>query len=115
MIQSITLMQQRFGEVKMVIGNDFSIDHLHDTSFVERLIVAIEETYIVLNEEICKSMDVCKQCASHRDKMQNMMILLNDILDGSSITHETEVAFSDFKTLLDDVIERATQMVKEIS
>jgi len=115
MINSIVLMQEKFEEIKMVIGNDFSIEHLDDKAFVESLAEVVEETYILLNGEMCHRLEVCQQCASHRDQMQKMVVVLDDILEGSEVTQKIGSEFSAFSVLLDNVITRTKELFKEHS
>lgn len=115
MVNSIKMMQGKFKEIQMLIGNDFTVTHLQEPSFVQALVEVVEETYILLNEEMCNQLEVCHQCASHRDVMQAMVVTLNDILDGVSVNEKMAIQFAAFPQLIDDVITRTQELYEEYS
>lgn len=115
MLQTVQNIETKFREIKQIIGDDFSVSHLHDNAFVSRLREAVEETYLLLNEGMCEEISVCKECAQNRDYLQKMMVDLEAIESGETITEAVEDRFMGFSLMLDDLLSRVSGVVSELS
>jgi hypothetical protein len=115
MLQTVQNIDKKFQEIKQIIGNDFSATHLHDSGFVSRLREAVEKTYLLLNEGMCEELSVCKECARNRDYLQTMIVELENIENGDTITEAVEDRFVSFSLMLDDLLSRIKSVIGELS
>ena len=110
----IEKVKERFLEIKNIIGDDFSMHHLDDSAFVSRLAEAVEEAYIELNEEMCEELEVCHTCAQNRDNLREIMVMLDDIESGATITDAIGDHFMAYSLELDSVITRIDGVLEKI-
>ena len=111
MVESI---RAKYIDVQRVIGNDFSINHLEDSAFVSKLNESIENAYIEINEGMCEEIKVCKTCAENRDNLREVMVMLEDIEEGATITDSVGDHFMAFSLELNQVLERIDGVLAEI-
>ncbi len=61
-----------------------------DESYFTKLSIDNEEAYVFMNQSMCSSDSVCKECAIYRDFIREMLEVLSDLeLDASKITEYT--------------------------
>ena len=114
MRSEIEKVKERFLEVKSIIGHDFGTHHLDDSAFVSRLAEAVERAYIDLNEEMCEEFEVCHTCAKNRDNLREIMVMLDDIESGATITDAIGDHFMAYSLELDNVIKRIDGVLEKI-
>ena len=114
MRSEVERVKDRFLEIKKVIGNDFSTAHLDDSAFVSQLAEVLEEAYIELNEEMCQELEVCHSCAENRDNLREIMVMLDDIESGATVTDAIGDHFMAYSLELERVIGRIDGVLEKI-
>lgn len=79
---------------------------------MSRLTEAIENTYIVFNEGLCEELDICKDCIENRDKLHEVMVMLEDIDCGATITDSVSDHFIAYSMEIDEMIARIESILK---
>jgi len=112
--QTVENIKAKFLEVQNIIGNDFSINHLDDSQFVTKLSTAVELTYIELNEGMCEEIQMCHTCAENRDNLREIMVMLEDIDAGATLTDAIGDHFMAFSLEINEVLKRIDGVLAEI-
>ncbi len=82
MLNIISDAHSKFQKVQTLLGNTISTDH----TYFEQLSKATQDAYIAMNEGMCVSTTVCHACAEHRDFLQSMIVVIEELEEGAPFT-----------------------------
>ncbi len=114
MKESIQKIKTRFIEIKSIIGDDFSINHLDDSAFVSKLSQKVEAAYLELNSGMCEEVAMCTTCAQNRDNLYEIMEILSDLDAGATITDSIGDHFIAYSLEVNEVIKRIDEVIAKI-
>lgn len=103
MIDIIREAYARFNEISRLLNAGETKD---DTYFMQ-LSEATQNAYIVMNEGMCESLTVCHECAAHRDFLQSMIGIVEDLASGTPLSNT-------YKAELNAYTEKVGEILKKI-
>lgn len=106
MKEKVLIIKAKFEMIKIVLGGALKAEDISNKKYLKVLIDAAENTYLQLNDSICESLVMCKECASKRDLLQKYIQLLDDIELGKEIDAETEKELERFPEAINEIIDR---------
>jgi hypothetical protein len=74
----IEKIKAKFETLRTIMGDDFSPEDIRQPKYLRALLSATEEAYVLLNDGICESLHMCKECAHRRDMLMRYLHLLDD-------------------------------------
>ncbi len=102
----IDLIKAKFEMIKTILSGSLSLEDLSQPKYLKILIDASENTYLALNDGMCESLNMCKECAQKRDILHNYIQLLDSIELGNQLTHSLENELLKFPKIIDDIIDK---------
>jgi hypothetical protein len=114
MKEKIMVIKAKFEMVKIVLGGTLTAEDLSHKKYLKVLIDATENTYLNLNDSICESLVICKECANKRDILTKYLNLLDNIELGKTIDAETEKELARFPETINEIIDRINTVLIEM-
>ena len=106
MKQTIENVKSCFLDIKSILGSGSDGGRFDDAVFVERLGDAVSATYVALNDGMCEEIAMCHSCAENRDKLHDVMVLLEEIGSGTAADATAKTRLNAFGNDVDVVLER---------
>ena len=106
MKENIMVIKAKFEMIKVVLGGTLTAEDLSHKKYLKVLIDATENTYLQLNDSICESLVMCKECANKRDVLQRYIQLLDNIELGQKIDAQMEEELTRFPEAINEIIDR---------
>ncbi len=113
MLEKVPVIKAKFEMIKVVLGGKLSIEDLMYPKYLKILVDALENTYLQLNDEICESLVMCKECAQKRDILMQYIDLLDNFEPGSKVGPEVEAELEKFPKTIDMIIDRINAVLNE--
>ena len=106
MKEKVLVIKAKFEMVKIVLAGKLTPEDLSHKKYLKVLIDATENTYLQLNDSICESLVMCKECAKKRDILTQYLNLLEDIELGKTIDARMEEELAKFPEAINEIIDR---------
>lgn len=103
MLGIIRESQTRFQEIDSLLRTTKE----KDKSYFRQLSEATQNAYIAMNEGMCESLTVCHECAAHRDFLQSMIGIVEDLASGTPLSNT-------YKAELNVYTEKVGEILKKI-
>lgn len=113
MLERVPVIKAKFEMIKVVLGGKLSRDDLSHPKYYRVLIDALEDTYLQLNDDICESLVMCKECAHKRDILLHYIKLLDSFDPDSDVSPENEAELEKFPDIVNEIIERITMVLSK--
>ncbi len=110
----IQVIKAKFEMIQIVLNKELHLDDLRHSKYLRTLIEATENTYIHLNDSICESLHMCRECAKKRDLLMHYINLLDDIENGAEITPQMAASLQLYPQAIDSVINRIDTVLAQI-
>lgn len=114
MKEKILVIKAKFEMVKIVLGGTLTAEDLSHKKYLKVLIDATENTYLHLNDSICESLVMCKECANKRDILNRYINLLDNIELGETIDTEMEEELAGFPEAINEIIDRINTILVDM-
>ena len=102
MLNIISDTHSKFQKVQTLLGNTLSTDH----SYFEQLSKATHDAYIAMNEGMCVNTTVCYQCAEHRDFLQGMIVIIEELEEGAPFTQIYREKLTNYSTMVNETLQK---------
>jgi|GEM_PF-3155496 len=102
----IEIIKAKFEMIRIVLNDELHIEDLKHAKYLRTLIEATENTYVHLNDTICESLHMCRECAQKRELLMRYINLFDDIENGAAITPEMEREIRAYPQAIRGVIDR---------
>jgi len=113
MESKINAIKAKFEMIKMILGESLTLDDLSQPKYLKILIDASENTYLQLNDSMCESLNMCKECAHKRDLLHNYIQLLDSVELGNKVSEAIEEEIRKFPQVIEEIIHKIdTVLVK---
>lgn len=109
----IPLIKAKFEMIQLLVGDQLKSDDLQHAKYLEVLLSALEHTYLQMNEELCQSLVMCKECAEKRDLLMQYMTLLDDLEFEDQLSEEEEKMLQKLPLDIQDTIDRIDKVMKD--
>lgn len=103
MIDIIREAHAKFNEIDRLL----SAGGAKDDTYFTQLSEATQNAYIVMNEGMCESTTVCHECAAHRDFLQSMIGIVEDLASGAPLSNA-------YKSKLETYGQKVGEILKKI-
>ena len=90
MIYEIEIIKARFETIKVLLGESLTLEDLSSPKYLKALIDITENSYVHLNDSMCESLMMCKECAQNRELLSEYLNLFDDIELGRVIEGNEE-------------------------
>lgn len=79
----------RFGDISDLLRSG----NAGGEEYYVQLSEATQDAYVIMNEGMCENTTVCHECAAHRDFLQSMIGIVEDLASGAplSSTYQNEL------------------------
>ena len=106
MKEKVLVIKAKFEMVKIVLAGKLTAEDLSHKKYLKVLIDATENTYLQLNDGLCDSLVMCKECANKRDILSKYLNLLDNIELGKTIDAQMEEELAKFPEAINEIIDR---------
>jgi len=114
MKQIIQKTKSGFESIKKVLGSVLHQEGKRDAGFFNKLKEEIAVTYVIMNESFCEEVAMCHSCAQNRDRLYEMMELLeNDTLLQGDVAFQNR-HLSAFMNDIDEVLVRIDKVLASL-
>jgi len=79
LIYEIEIIKARFETIKVLLGESLTLEDLSSPKYLKALIDITENSYVHLNDSMCESLMMCKECAEKRELLSEYLNLFDDI------------------------------------
>ncbi len=110
----IETIKAKFEIIHIILSDTLHIDDLKHPKYLRALIDATESTYVYLNDSLCESLTMCRECAQKRDILMQYITLLDDIDNGTEVTPVMAQKLSAYPEVVNSVIERIDEVLLSI-
>ena len=110
----IETIKAKFEMISIVLNQDLQIEDLKHSKYLRALIDATENTYVHLNDSLCESLTMCKECAQKRDILMQYLTMFDDIEHGAPITPEIAQQLSSYPEVVNSIIDRIDTVLNNI-
>jgi len=102
MFNIISDTYSKFQEVHSLLNDTSATDNTYFT----RLSDATQAAYIAMNEGMCVNTTVCHQCAEHRDFLQNIISVLEELANGAPLTSEYRDTLTSYAIMVNETLKK---------
>ena len=106
MKSNINVIKAKFEIIKTILGDSLSLEDLSQPKYLKILIDASENTYLQLNDGMCASLNMCKECAHKRDMLHNYIQLFDSIELGNKLGNTLEEEIAKFPKIIEEIIHK---------
>ncbi|MDM5271061.1 hypothetical protein PGH07_02590 [Sulfurovum sp. zt1-1] len=114
MKEKVLVIKAKFEMVKIVLSGSLTAEDLSHKKYLKVLIDATENTYLQLNDSLCESLVMCKECAVKRDILSKYLNLLDNIELGKTIDTQMEEELARFPEAINEIIDRINTVLIEM-
>ena len=104
MENNIRIIKAKFEIIKIILGDSLRLDDLSQPKYLKVLIDACENTYLHLNDGMCASLDICRECAQKRDMLHTYIQLFDNIELGKYMDTTEEEEIEKFPKIIENII-----------
>ena len=106
MKQTIETAKTGFKAIKAILDDTLHQHNRLDNDFFDRLSDTVNATYVLMNDGMCEEVSMCHSCAQNRDRLYDMMSLLDgDTLRQADIAVQRHY-IDTFRENIDEVLLR---------
>ena len=113
MISEINMVKAKFETIKIITGDELSVEDLSCSKYLQALIDATEHTYVHLNDTMCASLQMCQECAQKRELLNEYLHLFDDIELGRVI-HDVEEKVARFPESIKQIIDKINTVLNDM-
>ncbi|HFD14011.1 MAG TPA: hypothetical protein ENJ34_01770 [Epsilonproteobacteria bacterium] len=114
MESKINIIKAKFEIIKTILGDSLTIEDLSQPKYLKVLIDASENTYLQLNDGMCASLNMCKECAQKRDMLNNYIQLFDSIELGKQLGDSIEAEIERFPHIIEDIISKIDAVLAKL-
>lgn len=92
----------KFQEVHSLLNDKTSTD----ITYFTKLSDATQAAYISMNEGMCVNTTVCHQCAEHRDFLQGMITVLEELENGAPLTSHYRDTLTSYAAMVNETLKK---------
>jgi len=107
MLDMIRETQVKFEEIALLLDQTAS----KNNDYFAALNEATQEVYVTMNEDMCESSEICHECAKHRDFLQKIIPILEDLKEGTVLTDELSQYFKEYREVVKDILSRISSVL----
>ncbi|MDD4856327.1 MAG: hypothetical protein PHQ22_07785 [Sulfuricurvum sp.] len=85
-----------------------------DSSYFAQLSEATQAAYIAMNEGMCINTTVCHQCAEHRDFLQTMIVVLEELEEGEPLTQIYRDKIISYNLMVDETLKKISAILASL-
>jgi NADH:ubiquinone oxidoreductase subunit F (NADH-binding) len=105
MFNIISDTHSKFQEVQSLLSDITSMD----TAYFTKLSDVTQVAYISMNEGMCVNTTVCHQCAEHRDFLQNIISILEELANGEPLTSEYRNTLTSYAIMVNETLKKISE------
>lgn len=75
-----------------------------EQSYFLHLSEATQNAYVVMNEGMCENTTVCHECAAHRDFLQSMIGIVEDLASGAPLSAAYQTALESYRRKVGEIL-----------
>ncbi len=109
----IEIIKAKFEMLRILLNEELQLEDLQHNKYLRALIEATENTYIHLNDSICESLHMCRECAQKRELLMGYLNLLDNIENGAEITPEMATQITQYPQAVRSIIDRINTVLIE--
>lgn len=113
MTNEIKIIKTKFEMIDIIAGEQLGLEDLASPQYLRALIDATESTYVHLNDAICASLEMCRECAKKRELLSEYLHIFDDIELGREL-HDVEEKVTKFPGAIKEIIERINVVLLEL-
>ncbi len=110
-INMIETIKAKFEMISIILNQELHLNDIKHSKYLRALIDATESTYVHLNDSLCESLTMCKECAQKRDLLMQYITLLDDIDNGAPVTPVIQQKLAAYPEVVNSVIDRIDQVL----
>lgn len=110
MIELMREVQTKFQEINALLHSTAA----QDQNYFSNLSEATQQAYVLMNEGMCESTTVCHECAKHRDLLQNVIPVLEDLQEGKSLSDAYAKSLDNYRIMTNDVLTRISTILSAV-
>ena len=106
MVSKINVIKAKFEIIKTILGDSLTLEDLSQPKYLKVLIDASENTYLHLNDSMCESLNMCKECAKKRDILNQYIQLFDSVELGNKLGNTIEEEIAKFPKIIEEIIHK---------
>jgi hypothetical protein len=110
----IEKIKSAFETIELIVGGELHLDDIRHPKYLRSLIAATEKTYVLLNDGICESLEMCQECAKRRDMLMQYLHLLDDFERGNLLSSSQTETLLNFPREIDEILKRIEHVLRHI-
>jgi len=110
----INIIKAKFEIIKTILGDSLTLEDLSQPKYLKVLIDASENTYLELNDGMCESLNMCKECADKRDMLHNYIQLFDSIELGNHLGNAIEKEIAKFPNIIEEIISKIDAVLAKL-
>ena len=114
MISKINVIKAKFEIIKTILGDSLTLEDLSQPKYLKVLIDASENTYLQLNDGMCASLNMCKECAEKRDMLHNYIQLFDSVELGNQLGNTIDEELAKFPKIIEEIIHKIDVVLAEL-
>jgi hypothetical protein len=114
MISKINAIKAKFEIIDTILGESLTLDDLSQPKYLKVLIDASENTYLQLNDSMCESLNMCKECALKRDILHNYIQLFDSVELGNQLGNTIEEELAKFPQIIEEIIQKIDAVLAKL-
>ena len=108
----IETIKAKFEMIQVTLGKELNPDDILHSKYLRAVIDATEHAYVHLNDTLCESLYMCKECAQKRDMLMHYLTILDDIDEKQKIPGEAAQELARYPEEISRVIERINNVLE---
>ena len=114
MVSKINVIKAKFEIIKTILGDSLTLEDLSQPKYLKVLIDASENTYLHLNDSMCESLNMCKECAQKRDILNQYIQLFDSVELGNKLGNTIEEEIAKFPKIIEEIIHKIDLVLAKI-
>ena len=114
MKNDINIIKAKFEIIRTILGDSLSLADLSQPKYLKVLIDASENTYLQLNDGMCESLNMCKECAQKRDILKTYIQLFDSVELGEKLNDSAKEAIAKFPHIIEEIISKIDAVLAKL-
>jgi len=114
MVSKINVIKAKFEIIKTILGDSLTLEDLSQPKYLKVLIDASENTYLHLNDSMCESLNMCKECAHKRDILNQYIQLFDSVELGHNLGNTIEEEIAKFPQIIEEIIHKIDAVLAKL-
>ncbi len=89
-------VQSQFKHLSDLLNGFDHNKHLAGSEKFSDMVDALSQTYILLNQGFCENVEVCEKCVDNRDRLREVIEMVDRCEPNKKLDESTHIALSDF-------------------